>query len=43
MKNNKVVYRHRNAETFQVFYIGIGNKRRPYKRGVIITLKYLEI
>lgn len=33
MKNNKVVYRHRNAETFQVFYIGIGNKRRPYKRG----------
>jgi hypothetical protein len=32
--NNKLVYRHVNSETLEVFYIGMGNKKRPKaKRG----------
>jgi len=29
--NNKVVYRHIRLDINEVFYIGIGNKKRPYK------------
>ena len=30
MKNNKVVYLHKNKETQQVVYVGAGNSSRPY-------------
>lgn len=34
MRLDKLVYRHRRLDNNEVFYIGIGNKRRPYsKRG----------
>lgn len=28
--NNKCVYRHRRLDTNEIFYVGIGNDKRPY-------------
>ena len=28
---NKTVYQHRNPDTGEIFYIGMGNSRRPYQ------------
>ena len=33
MKLNKVVYRHIRLDTNEVFYVGIGSKKRPYAKG----------
>lgn len=30
--NNILVYRHKTLDTHEVFYIGIGNSSRPYKK-----------
>ena len=30
--SNKVVYRHIRNDTNNVFYIGIGNEKRPYRK-----------
>lgn len=30
IENNTCVYRHRRLDTNKIFYIGIGNKKRPY-------------
>ena len=32
MKNNKVVYIHRKLSDSTIFYVGIGNYKRPYKK-----------
>jgi hypothetical protein len=32
MENNILVYRHRRNDTNEVFYIGIGKKRRPFDK-----------
>ena len=32
MEKNKVVYVHRNPTNNEVFYVGMGNKRRPYSK-----------
>jgi hypothetical protein len=32
MKNNILIYRHVRLDTSQVFYIGIGNEKRPYSK-----------
>lgn len=32
-KNMAVVYQHSNKETKEIFYIGIGNQRRPHEKG----------
>lgn len=31
MRNTKVLYFHRRKDTNEVFYVGIGNSKRPYK------------
>ena len=32
MEKNKVVYYHRRKDTGEVFYVGIGNNKRPYSK-----------
>lgn len=34
MENNTCVYKHIRLDTNEVFYIGIGNKQRPYKKSI---------
>lgn len=32
MKNNKVVYIHKRGDNNEIFYVGIGNPSRPYRK-----------
>lgn len=34
MRNNVCVYRHRRLDTNEIFYVGIGDYKRPYKKSI---------